>query len=124
MKKHEPGFADRQNASNKAKQALLAKARAKDPSKDPEFAKRQEIRRQAAMVRDARQAERRAERQADKERRAREKAEAEAARAAAEKAGQERLAAEAAAMEEAKTALAASQKAERDRRYAARKARR
>ena len=112
---HEPNFADRQNASNKAKQALLKKARAKDPTKDPKFAERQEARRLAAIAREAHLAERKAERQAEKERKAKEKAEAEAAQIAAEQAEKERLEAE---------AIAAEQKAERDRRYAARKARR
>ena len=65
MKNHDIGFADRQNTANKAKQALLKKAKAKDPTKDPKFAERQEARRVAAIARDARLAERKAERAAE-----------------------------------------------------------
>lgn len=124
MKNHEPSFADRQNVANKARKTLLKKAKEKDPTKDPKFAERQETRRIAAIAREARLAERKAERQAEKERKAQEKADAEAARIAAEIAEQERLVAEEADAAEQKIALAAAQKAERDRRYAARKARR
>ena len=35
MKNHDIGFADRQNTANKAKQALLKKAKAKDPDQRP-----------------------------------------------------------------------------------------
>ncbi|MCC5872197.1 MAG: hypothetical protein JJU22_07370 [Gammaproteobacteria bacterium] len=122
MKKFQPGFAERQQESSKAKQALLNKA--KEASKDPNAAARHEARREIAIAREARQAERKAERRAEKERKALAQAEAEAARLAAEQAEQERLAAEAAAAEAAKKELLAAQKAERDRRYAARKARR
>ena len=121
---HEPNFADRQNTANKAKQALLKKAKAKDPTKDPKFAEHQEARRVAAIARDARLAERKAERAAEKERREKEKADAETARIAAEIAEKERIEAEAIAAAEAEVTRLADQKAERDRRYAARKARR
>jgi hypothetical protein len=43
-------FADRLDAAAKAKQALLEKARAKDPTNDPEFAARQAERVAAAQI--------------------------------------------------------------------------
>ncbi len=60
-------FADRLDAAAKAKQALLERARAKDPTKDPEFAARQEARVAAARAREEREAERRRARQAARE---------------------------------------------------------
>lgn len=122
MKKFEPGFAERRQASSKAKQALLDKA--KEATKDPNAAARQQARLEVAIAREARLAERKAERRAEKQRKALEKAEADATRLAAEEAEKARLAAEAEAIEAEKKALAARQKAERDRKYAARKARR
>lgn len=124
MKKHEPSLADRLGASAKARQALLQKARANAPENDPGFAERQEARRIAAEKRAARQAERTATKKADKERKIREQAEAEKARELALIAEQEAAEAAAVELEAQKIALAAAQKAERDRRYAARKARR
>ena len=110
MKNFEPSFADRLNTGAKAKQALLKKAKEKDPRNDPGFAERQAARMAAAKVRDERKAQRKAEREAAKlaeeARKAKELADAEAARIA-----------------ELAVALAQEQKAERDRRYAARKAR-
>ena len=50
---------DRLDAAAKAKQALLERARSKDPTKDPEFAARQEARVAAARAREEREAERR-----------------------------------------------------------------
>lgn len=122
MKKFEPGFAERQQASNKAKQTLLTKA--KKAANDPNAAARQQARHEVAVAREARLAERKAERRAEKQRKALEQAEADAARIKAEEAEKARLAAEAEAAEAEKKALAARQKAERDRKYAARKARR
>lgn len=122
MKKFEPGFAERQQASSKAKQALLTKA--KEASKDPNSAARHQARQEVAEAREARLAERKAERRAEKQRKAAEQAEADAARLEAEAAEKARIAAEAEALEAEKLALAARQKAERDRKYAARKARR
>ena len=52
-------FVDRLDAAAKAKQALLDRARSKDPTKDPEFAARQEARLAAARAREEREAERR-----------------------------------------------------------------
>ena len=123
MKNFEPSFADRLNTGAKAKQALLKKAKEKDPRNDPGFAERQVARMAAAKVRDERKAQRKAAREAAKlaeeARKAKELADAEAARIAEE----ERLEAEALAEAELAVALAEEQKAERDRRYAARKAR-
>ncbi len=107
---------DRLGEAAKAKKARLEKARAMAPTNDPDFAERQAARREAALARDARNAERKATRLAE----AKIKAEAEAA---------ERLAREQALAEEtaARIARAANleieQKAARDARYAARKAR-
>ena len=52
MKKHEPGFAERRDASSQAKQALLDKAKAR--ANDPQAMQRAEARRQAAVEREAR----------------------------------------------------------------------
>ena len=67
MKNFEPGFADRLSTGAKARQAQLAKAKAKDPKSDPGFANRQAARRAAALEREARKAKRLAERKAAKE---------------------------------------------------------
>ena len=98
--RNEVGFAERQSASAKAKQALLERARALDPANDPAFAERQAQRKAVAIAREARVAERRVAKAAEAAAKA--AAEAEAFRVAEE----ERLAAEAAAAE-----LAARQKA-------------
>ncbi|MBM3649632.1 MAG: hypothetical protein FJX11_17775 [Alphaproteobacteria bacterium] len=91
-------FADRLDAAAKAKQALLERARAKDPTKDPEFAARQEARLAAERAREEREADRRrarreAQERAEAERKARKEAQiaAEAERKRREQA--ERLAA-------------------------------
>lgn len=116
-------FADRLTTAAKAKQALLERARANDPTKDPAFAQRQAERIAAAAAREARLAEQQAEREAAAAREAEERAAAEAARLLAEKLEAERLEAERIAEGDRLVALAAQQKAERDARYAARKAR-
>jgi hypothetical protein len=116
-------FADRLSAAAKAKQALLERARAKNPANDPAFAERQAARRATIAARDARIAERQAEKKAAEEREAAERAEREAARVLADKLEAERLAAERIAEGDRLVALAAEQKAARDARYAARKAR-
>ena len=139
MKNRGDTFTDRLETQAKARQALLDKARQKDPTNDPEFAARQEARIEAAKVREERDLERRIVKEAEREKQRAER-EAEAAR----KAEEARLAAEAAAVEAerirrggrpisklgsastkpAKPALSAEeQKAARDARYAARKAR-
>lgn len=116
-------FADRLKTAAKAKQELLDRARANDPTKDPGFAERQAARVAAAAAREARLAEQKAEREAAAIREAEERAAAQAARELAEKLEAERLEAERIAEGDRLVALAAAQKAERDARYAARKAR-
>ena len=123
MKNHEPGLNDRLGAAAKARQAQLAKAKANAPSNDPRFAEKQAARRATAIARDARNAERKAAKLAEKARKAKELADAEIAREIALKAEEERLQAEAAEQAAREIAHAAELKAERDRRYAARKAR-
>ena len=120
-------FADRLSTAAKAKQALLEKARAKNPVNDPEFAARQAERIAASQAREARETERRAAKQAEREREAAEKA---AAKIAAAEALAAQQAAEAAAREaerierEVRAPLnEALAKLSRDARYAARKAR-
>jgi hypothetical protein len=120
-------FADRLETAAKAKQALLDRARAKDPTKDPEFVARQEARVAAARAREERETERR---NAEIERRNAQRAEREAARAKAiadreaEKAAQAALEAQRAKSSlREQIELLAVQKATRDARYAARKAR-
>jgi hypothetical protein len=115
-------FSDRLETAAKARQALLDKARQNDPSKDPEFAARQEARAALARVREEREAERRAAKQAERERILALRAE-EAARKVAE------AAAEAERIRHGRRPVSkpslspAEQKAARDARYAARKAR-
>lgn len=107
---------DRLGEAAKAKQARLEKARATAPANAPGFAERQAARREAALARDARNAERKAAKLAEAKR----KAEAEAAERLAR---EQALAAESAAQIARKAALEIEQKAARDARYAARKAR-
>ncbi len=113
-------FGDRLATAAAAKQALLEKAKAK--ANDPELAKRAAERAVLAAAREAREAERRAIRKAEQERIAAERA-AEAARKA------EEAAAEAERIKQGKRPVsrpalsAEEQKALRDARYAARKAR-
>jgi hypothetical protein len=77
-------FADRLDAAAKAKQALLDRAKAKDPANDPEFAARQEARLAAARAREEREAERRRARIAAREREAAERKARKEAQIAAE----------------------------------------
>ncbi len=123
MKKHEPSLADRLGVAAKARKAQLERVRAIAPSNDPEFAERQTARRLAADQREVRVAERKAAKLADKARKAKEQADEEIARAIALKAEEEARAAEAEEHAAREIALEAERKAERDRRYAARKAR-
>lgn len=126
----EKDFAERRNAASDAKQALLAKFKSRPNADDPSVLARQAERKAILEARAIREAEKARLKQ---ERLAREAAEAETRRKAEEEA---RLKAEAeaadlarikAAEEEemlsAKMALEAAQKAKRDARYAARKAR-
>lgn len=114
---------DRLSAAANAKKALLERAKANNPANDPGFAERQKARLEAAAQREAREAERREAKRLEQEKEAAARAVAEAARIEAEKAEAERQAVEAAQAEERKAALLIEQKAARDARYAARKAR-
>jgi Family of unknown function (DUF6481) len=89
-------FTDRLEAQAKAKQALLEKAKQKNPTNDPEFAARQQARLEAARIREEREAERRRAVQQERERVRAERAAIAAAKAAeaAAKAEAARLAAE------------------------------
>jgi hypothetical protein len=115
-------FADRLETAAKAKQALLEKARQKDPTNDPEFAARQAARIDAARIREERETEKRTAKMAEQARVKAER-EAEAARKAAEaQAEADRI--RAGKRPVSKPALSETeQKALRDARYAARKAR-
>jgi hypothetical protein len=115
-------FADRLETAAKAKQALLEKARQKDPTNDPEFAARQAARVEAARLREERETEKRTAKLAEQAKVKAER-EAEAARKAAEaEAEAERI--RSGKRPVSKPALSADeQKALRDARYAARKAR-
>ncbi len=122
MKNQGLTFADRLETAAKAKQALLEKARQKDPTNDPEFAARQAARIEAARLREERETEKRAAKLAEQALVKAER-EAEAARKAAEaEAEAERI--RSGKRPVSKPALSAEeQKAVRDARYAARKAR-
>ena len=108
----EPGFSDRQKAALQAKRHLLDKFRAQPGPDDPEVAKRRAEREAIASRREDARLAREAEK-AEQKRREEEAAAAEAARIKRE---QEEEAGRLAALE-------AEQKAKRDARYAARKAR-
>jgi len=94
--KNKDTFTDRLEAQAKAKQALLDKAKQKNPTNDPEFLARQQARIEAARIREERDAERRRARDDERERIRAERAAAAAAKAAeaARKAEEARLAAE------------------------------
>ncbi|HTI87657.1 MAG TPA: DUF6481 family protein [Alphaproteobacteria bacterium] len=113
--------ADRLQAAAKAKQALLERAKAK--ATDPALAERRAVHNANAAERQKREEQKEAERKAAEERAAVERAAAEAARLEAARLEAERRAAEERAEADRLVALAAEQKAARDARYAARKAR-
>ena len=94
-------YTDRLEDQAKAKQALLEKAKQKDPTNDPEFVARQQARLQAARIRDEREAERRLAKEQERERQRAERAAAATRKAeeAVRKAEETRLAAEEAAKE-------------------------
>ena len=108
----EPGFGERQKAALKARENLLRKFRAQPGSDDPEVARRR-AEREAIAANRARVKQEREAAKADQKRREEEAAVSEAARIAREK--EEAVARQA--------QLEADQKAKRDARYAARKAR-
>ena len=116
MKSRDTNFSDRLETAAKAKEAQLARARAKDPTKDPEFAARQEARAAAAYARQEREADRQIAKLAEREK--------ESAERDARKAEEVALEAERAGRVTRQQAVnLAAQKAARDARYAARKAR-
>ncbi len=117
------GFAERRTAAAEAKRQLLAKFASAPKPTDPEMQEKLAAREAVAQAREARRAEREAQKQAEHDRIL---AEAAAAAAAAEQ--EQRAEAEARQAEIAErvsrvVADEAARKAERDRRYAARKAR-
>ena len=112
-------FDDRRKNSASAKQMLLEKFKARPPADDPEMIAKAQARAEIARARDERAREREAariaaEKQAAEEKRAREEAELAAQIAREEE--EARLAAERKAID------LAEKKAQRDARYAARKA--
>jgi hypothetical protein len=116
-------FTDRITQAAKAREAQLARARAKSPANDPDFAKRQAERADLKVSRDAREAQRRAEKLIEAENLLAKKlaaatTERETALAAVE-AHKESLR----KVDERTAALATQQKAARDARYAGRKLR-
>jgi cell division protein FtsN len=115
-----PGFGERLSAAATAKQAVLERFRAKMGANDPELIKKQEERLAIAQARDARLSARKAEREA---REAAERAALEAREAAERAEREEREAREHAEAVAWKAALEEEKKAQRDARYAARKAR-
>lgn len=112
-------FDDRRNASLAAKQALLERFKARPAADDPEFLAKQAELKAISDAREARAAERRAEKAAEEAARKAAEAAKRAAAAAAEEERQ-RLARQAAFQNEERLR---AQKAARDARYAARKAR-
>ena len=124
MAKHDVNFNDRLQAAAKARQSTLAKAKANAPINTPGYAERQAKRAEASIAREKRKEEALVQKRAEAARIAEEKAaEALAKQHAfeAEKAEQE----EALKQEAINAAdLKANQKAARDAKYAARKARR
>ena len=114
----DPGFADRASAASDARKAALDKFKARPaPQDDPKFQERQAAKTASRIAREKRATEKKASKEAQ------ERAEREARAAAIVAAEQARVA----AIEEARLAeinLKNEQKAARDARYAARKARR
>lgn len=108
----EKGFAERRDAAAQAKQAALKKFEQKASADDPAQIEKRAARLAVAEARKVRAAKREEEKEAEKQR---------AIAAEAEKLAEKQRQAIAAA--EQKAALEAQQKADRDARYAARKAR-
>jgi membrane protein involved in colicin uptake len=112
----EKSFSDRLSASQQARQSILEKFKSRPSPDDPEMIRRREERMAIAEARARREAERRAIKEAEAKARAEQEAKEKAEREAREK----REAIERVIREAAE---AAERKAERDARYAARKAR-
>jgi hypothetical protein len=114
----DPGFADRASTAAEARKAALEKFKARPaPQDDPKFQERQAAKTASRIAREKRAADKKAAKEAQ------ERAQREAREAAIIAAEQARVA----AIEEARLAeirLKTDQKAARDARYAARKARR
>jgi hypothetical protein len=117
-------FDDRLSTAAKAREAMLARARERLPQNDPEVARRHAERAAIAAARTLRQAAREAEKRAATEARLAEERAAELAAAEAfAREEEEKAVAKRAELDKLATLLA-DQKAARDARYAARKARR
>ena len=119
----QPSLAERREMAAKAKQAQLEAARAKAPANDPKFAERQAARWKVSEARDSRALDRKAQRSAEAKRKETAQAVEEAARVKAVAAAEQARATEAAAAAARAATSIIDRKAERDARYAARKAR-
>ena len=117
------GFAERRSAAADAKRRLLAKFASSPKPTDPELQEKLAAREAVAEAREVRRAEREAHKQAERDRLRAEAAELAAAAEAQERAEAEVRQAEIADRASHLAAYEAARKAERDRRYAARKAR-
>jgi len=123
MSRKEPGFAERLETSAKAKQAQLEKIRATALSNDAQSAERQAARVETAEARQIRMAQRKNANRVTAEQRDAQRAAEKAAKARAFEEEKARKDAERVAQAEADAALKKDQKAARDSKYAARKAR-
>lgn len=126
----EKDFNERRNAAVEAKQALLARFKARPGADDPAVIARQEERKKILEAREIREKEKERQRQERLAKEAAERAEAERLAEIARKEAEEKARIEAEAREQAEReriaiqlANEAEQKAKRDARYAARKAR-
>ncbi len=116
-------LSERLSTAANAKKALLDKFRARPAADDPDVVARGEARKAISEARETRTAEREAARAEEQAREAAERAREAAERVGRELAAQEQQAREAAETAEREAALEIERKAQRDARYAARKAR-
>ena len=116
-------FSERLSTAADAKKALLDKFRARPAADDPDVVARGEARKAISEARETRAAEREAVRAEEQGREAAERAREAVKRAGRELAAQEQQARETAETAEREAALEIELKAQRDARYAARKAR-
>jgi len=123
MPRKEPGFAERLQTAAKAKQAQMEKTRATTLANDAQSADRQAAQVEAAVARENRTAERKHANRIAGEQRAAQHAIEKAAKARDLAEENARKDAERVAQAEADAALKKNQKAARDSKYAARKAR-
>jgi hypothetical protein len=123
MSRKDPGFAERLQTAAKAKQAQLEKIRATALANDAQSAERQAARVEVAEARRIRTAEHKDSKRVTAELRATQRAAEEARQADAVTEEKARKDAERVAQVEADAALKKDQKAARDSKYAARKAR-